>query len=581
METFRCDDDVGIRAAKGSSDLDRNVKLKIRCTGVLSSMLLSWVLYTVPAAGQPVIDTGDLPLTIAEASDFTRTSTFEEVWAWLRMLQSSGADIYVWSQGTTTEGREMPLVVASRPLVTTPLEAHASGKPILYLQGNIHAGEVEGKDALLMLLRDVTLGEAQSILDDVILLVNPIYNADGNEKWAPVSRNRRGQNGPEEVGIRYNGMGLDLNRDYIKAEAPETRNTFTGLISQWHPHIFMDLHTTNGSRHGYDLTYAAPMTPTAPQGPVQFTNDVMLVELKKRLAGHGHAIFDYGNHSRGQNPPTSWRTFSWEPRFGSNYMGLRGMISILSEAVSYRTFRTRLSASYWLVREAALFAGEHAEEIIRITREAEEQVVAWGNDPASAPAQGVRYELVSRGREMVTYEVMNPTTDPSGRGRGRGTPSGRIEEAEMDVFTVYRATDTRPFPAGYIIPVAYPEAVDLLKLHGIAVERLEDSWSGGVQVFRVDSLNVAERPFQGHRLITVFGDYRDEQYDVPEGWYFISTAQPLGALVFTMLEPEIADGLATWNYFDRGISARRDSPVLKLMRAPDVARSRLVDRIIR
>jgi hypothetical protein len=180
---------------------------------------------------------------------------------------------------------------------------------------------------------------------------------------------------------------------------------------------------------------------------------------------------------------------------------------------------------------------------------------------------------------MVTYEVMNPSSDPSGR--GRGTPSGRIEEAEMDVFTVYRATDTRPFPAGYIIPVAYPEAIDLLRLHGIAVERLEGSWSGGVQVFRVDSLNVAERPNQGHRLITVFGDYRDEQYDVPEGWYFISTAQPLGALVFTLLEPEIPDGLATWNYFDRGISPRRDSPVLKLMRAPDVARSRLVDRIIR
>jgi len=579
METFRCDDGVRFGVAEGSSDLDRYVELNKKYTGVLSLILFSSMLYAVPASGQPVVDTGDLPLTVAEASDFTRTTTFEDVWAWLRMLQSSGADIYVWSQGWTTEGREMPLVVASRPLVTSPIEAHASGKPILYLQGNIHAGEVEGKDALLMLLRDVTLGEAQSILDDVILLVNPIYNADGNEKWAPVSRNRRGQDGPEEVGIRYNGMGLDLNRDYIKAEAPETRNTLAVLINQWRPHIFMDLHTTNGSRHGYDLTYAAAMTPSAPQGPVKFTNDVMLVELKKRLADHGHATFDYGNHGRGQNPPTAWRTFSWEPRFGTNYMGIRGMISILSEAVSYRPFRTRLSASYWLVREAARFAGEHAAEIIRITREAEEQIVGWGSDPASAPALGVRYELVSRGREMVTFEVMNPATNPSGR--GRGTPSGRIEEAEMDVFTVYRAVDTRPFPVGYIIPVAYPEAIDLLRLHGIAVERLEASWSGSVKIFRVDSLNVAERSFQGHRLITIHGDYRDEQFDVPEGWYFISTAQPLGALVFTMLEPEISDGIATWNFLDRGIRARGDSPVLKLMQAPDVARSRLVDRIIR
>jgi hypothetical protein len=567
------------REIEGSRDLDQCGRYKTRHLLAVSGLLLLSGLNAHPASGQPVVDTSGLPLTVAEASDFTRTATFEDVWDWLRMLQSSGADIYVWSQGTTTEGREMPLAVASRPLVTTPAEAHASGKPILYLQGNIHAGEVEGKDALLMLLRDVTLGEAQSILDEVILLVNPIYNADGNEKWAPVSRNRRGQNGPEEVGIRYNGMGLDLNRDYMKVEAPETRNTFAGLINKWRPHIFMDLHTTNGSRHGYDLTYAAPMTPTAPQGPVRFTNNVMLVELRERLAGHGHAIFDYGNHSRGQNPPTSWRTFSWQPRFASNYMGMRGMISILSEAVSYRPFRTRLSATYWLVREAIRFAGEHSAEIIGIVREAEAQIVAWGNDPSNAPALGVRYELVSRGREMVTYEVMNRSADPSGRGRGE--PTGRIEEAEMEIFTVYQAVDERPFPAGYMVPVAYPEAIDLMMRHGIAVERLEESWRGTVQVFRVDSLNVAGRPYQGHRLITIFGDYRDEEFDVPEGWYFIPAAQPLGALVFTLLEPEIADGLAAWNYFDRSISARRDSPVLKLMQAPDVARSRLVDRTIR
>ncbi|MFC1628943.1 M14 family metallopeptidase [Gemmatimonadota bacterium] len=525
------------------------------------------------ASAQPVVPTGDLPLTVAESSDFTRTATFEDVWNWVRELQALGSAIHVTSTGMTTEGRAMPLVTLSRPLVTTPAEAHASGKPIIYLQGNIHAGEVEGKDALLMLIRDFTLGEAQEVLEHVILLINPIFNADGNEQWGPVERNRRGQDGPEEVGLRPNGMGLDLNRDFIKAEAPETRGVLDGVLNTWRPHIFMDLHTTNGSRHGYDLTYAAAMTPTAPRGPVDYTNDVLLPEIRTRVAERGHALFDYGNHSRSTYPPDAWSTFGWQPRYASNYMGMRGMISILSEAVSYRSFRTRLSATYWFVRETVDFAGRNAETILDLIRSAEEEIVGWGSDPENAPELGVRFEMVSRGKELVTYEVTEASTDPAARGRRLNT--GRIEEALMEVLTVFEPVATRPFPAGYIIPVAYPEAVELLLRHGVTVERLEAHWSGSVQVFTVDSLTVAQRPYQGHRNISVWGDYSEGEREVPAGWYFVSTAQPLGALVFTMLEPEIEDGLFTWNYFDRTLSARRDVPVLKVMSAPAVSRSRI------
>ncbi|MFC1499866.1 M14 family metallopeptidase [Candidatus Zixiibacteriota bacterium] len=537
-------------------------------------LILLAAVIAVPSAAsaQPVVPVGDLPLTVAEASDFTRTATFDDVWNWVEDLQALGAAIHVTSTGLTTEGRAMPLVTISRPLVTSPAEAHASGKPIIYLQGNIHAGEVEGKDALLMLMRDVTVGGAKEVLENVILLINPIFNADGNEMWGPVERNRRGQDGPVEVGLRPNGMGLDLNRDFIKAEAPETRGALSGVLNTWRPHLFMDLHTTNGSYHGYDLTYAAAMTPTAPRGPVDYTNDVLLPEIQERVAGHGHALFDYGNHGRGY-PPTTWSTFGWQPRYASNYMGMRGMISILSEAVSYRSFRTRLSATYWFVRETVDFAGRNAGTILDLTRRAEEEVVGWGVDPENAPELGVRFELVSRGQELVSYEVSEASTDPAARGRRVRT--GLIEEALMDVFSVFKPVATRPYPAGYIIPVAYPEAVEVLLRHGVAVEQLERSWSGSVQTFRVDSLAVAQRPYQGHRNVTVWGDYSDSEREVPAGWYFISTAQPLGALVFTMLEPEIEDSLFTWNYFDRTLSARRDVPVLKVMSAPAVPRSRI------
>jgi hypothetical protein len=521
--------------------------------------------------GQPIVPTGELPLSVAESSEFTKTATFDEVWEWLRRLQSLGAQIHVTTVGTTTEGRSMPLVIASRPLVTTPEQAWASGKPILYLQGNIHGGEVEGKDALLMLLRDLTLGDARDLLDDVIVLSNPIYNADGNEKWGPVAENRRSQDGPGLVGLRPNGMGLDLNRDYIKAESPEMRSSLAGIFNRWWPDLVMDLHTTNGSYHAFDLTYAASLTPIALSGPVALANDELLPELERRLAANEHPIFDYGNFNR-EYPPTEWRTFSWEPRFGTNYLGLRGAISILSESVSYRPFRTRLSATYWLVRETIAYAGANADEITSVTRGSRDQVTAWGREPDNAPALGVRFELASRGKETLSYEILDPPPIP---GESRGTRTGRYADAELEIMTVFRATKTRPFPAGYLIPPAFPEAVTLLRRHGIGVDRLESKWSGTVRVFRVETISAAENLFQGHRALTVDGDYRSEAREVPAGWYFVPTSQPLGILVFTLLEPEMLDGLTSWNYFDRGLTADQDAPVLKLMSTPRVARTRL------
>ena len=528
-------------------------------------------LWSPVVFGQPIVPTGELPLSVAESSEFTKTATFDEVWEWLRRLQSLGAQIHVTTVGTTTEGRSMPLVIASRPLVTTPEQAWASGKPILYLQGNIHGGEVEGKDALLMLLRDLTLGDARDLLDDVIVLSNPIYNADGNEKWGPVAENRRSQDGPGLVGLRPNGMGLDLNRDYIKAESPEMRSSLAGIFNRWWPDLVMDLHTTNGSYHAFDLTYAASLTPIALSGPVALANDELLPELERRLAANEHPIFDYGNFNR-EYPPTEWRTFSWEPRFGTNYLGLRGAISILSESVSYRPFRTRLSATYWLVRETIAYAGANADEITSVTRGSRDQVTAWGREPDNAPALGVRFELASRGKETLSYEILDPPPIP---GESRGTRTGRYADAELEIMTVFRATKTRPFPAGYLIPPAFPEAVTLLRRHGIGGDRLESKWSGTVRVFRVETISAAENLFQGHRALTVDGDYRSEAREVPAGWYFVPTSQPLGILVFTLLEPEMLDGLTSWNYFDRGLTADQDAPVLKLMSTPRVARTRL------
>ena len=200
--------------------------------------------------------------TRAERTKYTETSLYADVISFLDSLQQRGAKIHVGFIGRTAQGRDVPYVIASRPLVTTPLEAKRLGRPIVYVQGNIHSGEVEGKEAMLAMLRDLTLDPKPNVLDSIVLIAVPDYNADGNEALAPQARSRGAQNGPEMVGTRPNGQGINLNRDYVRAETPETKGSLA-MFNAWDPDVFVDLHTTDGSYHGYALTYAPSLHPAA------------------------------------------------------------------------------------------------------------------------------------------------------------------------------------------------------------------------------------------------------------------------------------------------------------------------------
>src|SRR6185312_8096019 len=193
-------------------------------------------LYTIPAKSAYTLQSfaGKRPLTRAERTNFTETSHYDDVITFIDSLKLLGARI---------EGRELPYVIASRPMVSTPAEARRLHRPIAYIQANIHAGEVEGKEAMLSMLRDLLFDKRKNVLDSVVLIVQPIYNADGNEKWGPQSRNRGSQNGPELVGTRQNAQGWNLNRDYVGADAPETKGSLA-MLNAWNPDLFMDLHTT-------------------------------------------------------------------------------------------------------------------------------------------------------------------------------------------------------------------------------------------------------------------------------------------------------------------------------------------------
>ena len=511
------------------------------------------------------------PRTRPELTNYRETSHYSDVRSFLDSLRKLRAPLVLGSIGRTNEGREIPFVIASRPLVSTPSEAKGLGRPIVYVQANIHAGEVEGKDALLSLLRDLTFSSKPNALDSIVLIAVPIYNADGNERLAPQSANRTEQNGPEMVGVRANAQGLDLNRDYVKAEAPETRASLA-MFNAWDPDVFVDLHTTDGSFHGYALTYSPSLSPAAVFGGV-YARDSLLPVLRGRMrARDGFEVFDYGNFvsdGRGlvadTTVPEGWETYDARPRFGTNYYGIRGRIAILSEAYSHDTLERRIASTYAFVREILSLVAEKGAAIKSLSARADSQPLAWGRSPDSVWMVAVRSELAASPRMLgVIKEDLEKTGDSSltqpGVPRGERR-TGRYRTVRMPVYDRFASTLDRVPPAAYVIAPEDTAVVTLLRRHGIRVDRSDSAWTARGESFAIDSVITNPRPFQGHHEVRLKGRWEQGLQSLPGNSFVVSTAQPRGVLIVYLLEPESEDGFATWNFFDRHIQKGGKYPV--------------------
>ena len=498
--------------------------------------------------------------TRPERTAFRETSSYADVLSFLDSLQRVTREVRVGTLGISPEGRRIPYVVAARPLVRSPAEAHRTGKPLVYLQANIHAGEVEGKEAAQMLLRDLTAGPLQGLLDRVVLLVVPMYNTDGSERWGPGEQNRPGQNGPARVGQNLNGQWLNLNRDYIKMEAPETRGS-VALLQSWDPDLFIDLHTTNGSYHGYALTYAPGLNPNR-NAAVRFVRDRLLPQVRRRMEQrHRQKTFSYGNF-RSQHPDSldqGWETYDARPRFGTNWMGLRGRLAILSEGYSNADFRSRISATYDFVREVIEVVGEQPANIKQAVRAAD----AHRDDSVA-----VRSRLAPPVVQEVLAEITADAGDGSG-GFARRQRTGVYRAIRMPVYDRFTSARTEALPAAYLIPSRLTEVAELLRRHGIGVDVSTTVWRTTADAFTVDSISVGPL-FEGHRTVQLEGRWRGQLSDtlLASGWYLVKTDQPLGTLAGYLLEPASEDGVVTWNFLDRELETGAAYPILRLRRVP-------------
>jgi hypothetical protein len=502
--------------------------------------------------------------TAAEKSNYLSTSRYDEVMSFIEDIQRIDPEIHLEIFGTSNEGRALPLVIAGPPGVVDPASARGTALPIVFFMANIHAGEVEGKEAALMLLRDLATTH-RKLRDELVFLIAPIYNADGNERITV--DNRPTQLGPiNGMGTRENAQGLDLNRDAMKLESPEARGLIGNVFARWDPLLFVDLHTTNGSYHGYQLTYAPSLNPNVDDDITDFARDTLLPELRDRMRKrHGKETYYYGNFEDQLQPEKGWLTFDPRPRFGTNYGGLRNRFTILSEAYSYIDFKARVEVTYQFIHEIAVAAVRYGGKMQRIASKADERIRR-----GKLRKQGVEFELAKyKSNVEILWERCEPAEPGTGApdpetGKGVIVRSGAIVPVKIVDYGIFSISERAEVPYAYAIDAAATNAVDNLLTHGVAVERLHTDTEVEVERFVIAEAMHAEEEFQGHRELRLTGKWKRATETLAAGTCVVRMNQPLARLAFYLLDPRSGDGLFAWNYFDELLG--KVAPVRRIMK---------------
>jgi hypothetical protein len=559
--------------------------------------------------------------TTAESSDFKSTSTYEDVVKFMKAVADAAPTVvHYTTYGMTSENRAMPMAVVGTGLRDiSPAAVRATGKLRVHIQGNIHAGEVEGKESAQILLRELAEGKHNDWLQTTIFLITPIFNADGNEKFSLT--NRGTQNGPiNGMGTRANAQGLNINRDFMKLETPEGR-AFVKLWIDYDPHVGYDLHTSDGSTTGYYLTYAPPLNPDTSDTILGLMKDEWFPFVTKNIkAKHGWDTFYYGNVSGGgrgrggapggpgggagrgagdpagaatagagagtaatsgqaagrgaQGPPTpevvgapaqagvvrGWATFEHVPRFHNNYVGMRNRFALLSEAYAYATFEDRIKATSYFLEESLAFAHQNAARIKKACADADKESVV-------GKMEGTRAQIKSGGTvEILMGEVedeKNPNNGASMRRR-----KDVVHPEMMTDMMWFSANKTEEVPSFYYVPAEATKALELLKLHGIVMRQLPQPVRG-LEQFAITASTTAgggnPQDLGQHvgKMVRLEGTWDAAGISTPAGAWEVPMNQPLARLAFYLLAPTSDDGVTAWNFLDDLLKDAKTYPILR------------------
>jgi hypothetical protein len=496
----------------------------------------------------------DAPLTtISERSGFTKTGRYDEVIALCTAFATSYPDaVRCIDFGTTPEGRSMKALVASTSGALTPGEARKRGLPVVLIQGGIHAGEIDGKDAGFLALREILEGKAaQGALDKLVWVFVPVFNVDGHERFG--AWNRPNQRGPVEMGWRTTAQNYNLNRDYVKADTPEMQ-AMHALINAWDPLAVVDLHVTDGAKFEHDVSIQVEPVHA---GDEDLRNagtkwrDAVIADLGRR--GSLPLPF-YPAFVVQDDPSSGFEDGVAPPRFSSGYFWLVNRLGMLVETHSWKEYPVRVRITHDTVVSVLEQIAAHGQDWLAIARQADARASTLPARPAP-----LAYTASKQSR-LIDFRGYAYTRTPSDIS---GALMTRYDESKPQVWTIPLRDDIQPSLSvtpplgGYLVPAAHAAWVAArLKQHGITFAVKGAQPDVAVETFRADTAKAGAQSFEGHQAMTVTGNWKPESRDIAAGALFVPIAQEKSRLVMSMLEPLAPDSLLAWGNFNNAFERK-------------------------
>jgi hypothetical protein len=487
---------------------------------------------------------GDL-LTHYERSGHRRTPDYPETIAYCKRLATSSPWIRYLSFGTSPQGRDLPLLIADRDGQFLPEERRDGDKIVLLIQAGIHSGESDGKEAGFILLRELAATrERAELLDHITVLFIPIFNVDGYERYG--AYNRINQNGPEQTGWRTTAQNLNLNRDYLKSDAPETQ-AWLRLFNQWLPDFFIDCHATDGADYQYIITYLAEVHGNMAPSLTRWTRDTYIETIKQTMVRSGYTLFPYVYLMEWPNPRSGIKSWVATPRFAQGYTAIRNRPGILIETHMVKDYKTRVTAVYEMLKQTMALLNE---EYVNLKDAIEDAEAFTASEAFRREPFAVGF-TESRDATSIEFEGVGFTAEKSDLTRGTWYKfTGEPETFEIPYYDKQEPTVLVDLPEAYIIPPQWRSVIDRLELHGVALRRLAEPVDLQVDSYQFKALTWEAQPFEGRHPVRFDLEPITESRRFPAGSAVVDMGQPAARVAAHILEPRAPDSYVYWGFFD-------------------------------
>ena len=484
-------------------------------------------------------------LTHFEKSNKLESPDYENTLRYFQKFADKTPFVKIKPIGTTPQGREIKVIIVSKDKAFTPEQAKKTGKAIILIQNGIHPGEVEGKDACMLLLREILITkEKKSLLDNTILLIIPVLNIDGHERISPF--NRPNQNGPKKMGWRTNALNLNLNRDYFKADTPEIKS-FLKLFNEWLPDFMIDNHTTNGADYQYHVTYGIETHQNIDRDLVNWIDKKYLPYLTNKVEDDGFIVGPYMEFKSG-TIESGILDLPAPPRLSHGYCATQNRVCLLVETHSLKPFANRVFSTKSMMEHTLSFLNDNHEEIILLNRQADKNtlknyLVHKKKFPLVLAGNGKFDKFMFKGFEW--YDEYSEITGSTVR-KYTSNPM----EIEIPIFNKANSLKKIFVPEAYLIPKQFADVIDVIKAHQIKFNYVRESKKLKVERYRFDNIKFALRPYEGRQLPSLNCSSFTETVAVESGTIIVYTNQRLLRVIVNLLEPEAPDSFVNWGFFN-------------------------------